>query len=42
MATKFYDWYVLKYGNYLPEFDYLDEEFQDKILAEYASIVASY
>lgn len=42
MSDRFIDWLARKYGWSDETFSELDEEFQNTLIYEYASIVASY
>ena len=42
MSERFYNWLARKYGFDRSEFTELDEDFQESLLREYASIVMSY
>lgn len=43
MSDKFFNWLIRKYGWGREEWENdLDEEFQEKLICEYASIIASY
>ena len=42
MSEQFYNWLARKYGWSEETFEELDEEFQEVLICEYASIVSSY
>lgn len=42
MEEKFYNWLARKYGYDKEMFSELDSEFQEVLISEYCSIVASY
>ena len=42
MSARFYDWLARKYGGCPEWFEEQDEDFREKLIAEYSSICASY